>query len=146
MCGCRDRARRTTCNRDTAGRPRDRYRRAWCTPCPRSTAIPEAGSIAPPLPVPPPPEGVVRRAVARHRERRVVEGRLPRRAVEPDAVDRDRAVLEVVRATKHRAGGARLALERPVVVAGDDDLVAVRQREDPARGAPELGEVAAAAQ
>ena len=67
-------------------------------------------------------------------ERPVVERRLPRRSVEPQALDRDLGVLEVVRAGKHCARRTGLAHERPVVVAGDDHFVAMRQAGDPLSG------------
>jgi hypothetical protein len=65
---------------------------------------------------------------AREVERPVVERGLPRASIEAHAVEQDLAVLEVVDASLGDAcaGDVRFALEDPIVIARDDDLVAMR--------------------
>lgn len=63
--------------------------------------------------------------------RPVIVGGLPGASPEAHPVDGGAGVFEVVRVADKRHGSGALTREAPVVVAGDDDLVRVRQRADP---------------
>ena len=82
------------------------------------------------------------RFAARQVEGPVHEGRLPRRAVDAQALDLAQLVLQVDGVGDERARRLGLALEAEVVVAGDDDLVLVRQRAQVLVEAAELARAA----
>src|SRR5262249_49192086 len=75
-------------------------------------------------------------------ERPPAEPRLPRAAVDLDAVERDRRVFEVDRVRDQAPGPRRDLLKAEVVIAADDDLVAVREGPEPAVELLDVGRVA----
>ena len=83
------------------------------------------------------------RRAAREIERPVMELGLPRTSPEPHAFERDPAVLEIVDIGPEqcaRLGG--MIEERPVMIAGDDDLVSMGKRLHEQKRLLQLGELA----